>query len=80
MLVLLNLLNELGKKIRYEAFLSAFHNEFNKLIRTNTRFYLSYDTKIAFLLAFLHQNVKISPLENATFLWTSTHILMHLRM
>ena len=47
--VLLNLLNELGKKIRCEALpsiLSVFPNEFNK--STNARFYLSYDTRITF--------------------------------
>ena len=30
----------------------------------NARFYLSYDTKIAFNSRFAYQNVKISPLEN----------------
>ena len=34
---------------------------------------LSYDTKIAFYKQILHQNVMILPLENAMFLWTSTH-------
>ena len=46
--VLLNLLNELGKKDK----MRGFANEFNSV-----RFYLSYDTKI------WHQNVTISPLE-----------------
>ena len=41
--------------------------------RTNARFYLSYTTKIVFNPRFSQQNVKISPLENPTFLWTSTH-------
>ena len=45
--VLLNLLNELGKKIKCEACLAFylfFRNEFNKF--NNTRAYLSYDIKI----------------------------------
>ena len=54
--VLLNLLNELGEKIRCEALpsiLSVFPNEFNKCNNTayrstNARFCLSYDSKIAF--------------------------------
>ena len=50
---LLNLLNEFGKTIRYEALpniLSVFPNKFNKFNNTqaqNARFYLSHDTKIA---------------------------------
>ena len=60
--VLLNLLNELGEKIRC----------------TNARFYLPYNTEIAFCLQILNQNVSISPLENATFLWTSTYNIMAL--
>ena len=46
--ILLNLLNELGKKIRCDVLLiilSVSPNEFNKVM--NARFYLSYDTKIA---------------------------------
>ena len=35
--VLLNLLNKLGKKIRCEAFLSVFHNKFNKFSNTGAR-------------------------------------------
>ena len=53
--VLLNLLNELGNKISCEAVPSIlrFPNECNKFYifknrSTNVRFYLSYDTKIAF--------------------------------
>ena len=42
--VLLNLLNELGKRDKMRglpSILSLFRNEFNKF--NNTRFYLSYD-------------------------------------
>ena len=63
--ILLNLLKYLGEKIRCEAMpsiLSFFHKEFNTF--NNSRFYLSYD---AFNSQMSHQNVKISPLENATF-------------
>ena len=59
--VLLNLLNELGKKIRCEALpgiFSVFPNKFNKFnntgARVDARFCLSYDTKIAFYLQILH--------------------------
>ena len=50
--VLLNLLNELGKRDKRRglpSILSLFLNEFNKFnntITTNVRFYLSYDIKI----------------------------------
>ena len=53
--VLLNLLNELGKRDKMRglpSILSLFRNEFNKK-STNVRFYLSYDIrilKIAFLV------------------------------
>ena len=52
--VLLNLLNELGKRDKMRglpSILSLFRNEFNKFNNTkstNVRFYLSYD-KISFL-------------------------------
>ena len=55
--VLLNLLNELGKKIRCETLptvLSVFSNEFNNFNNTNARFCLSYDTKIALFWQQLH--------------------------
>ena len=45
--VLLNFLNELGKRDKMRGLLcilSLFRNEFNKF--NNTRFYLSYDIKI----------------------------------
>ena len=35
--VLLNLLNEFGKRVRCEAFLSVFPNEFNKFSDTGAR-------------------------------------------
>ena len=44
--VLLNLLNELGKRDKMRGFpgiLSLFRNEFTKYKSTNVRFYLSYD-------------------------------------
>ena len=44
--VLLNLLNELGKRDKMRglpSILSFFRNEFNKFKSTNVRFYLSYD-------------------------------------
>ena len=47
--VLLNILNEMGKNIRYEALpsiLSVFPNEFNKFSNKGAR--ISYDAKIAF--------------------------------
>ena len=50
--VLLNLLNELGKRDKmrgFSTFLSLFRNEFNKFNNTRStkvRFYLSYDIKI----------------------------------
>ena len=50
--VLLNLLNELGKRDKMRglpSILSLFRNEFNKFNKTrastNVRFYLSYDIK-----------------------------------
>ena len=53
--VLLNLLNELGKRDKMRgspSILSLFRNEFNKFNKsTNVRFYLSYDKyfEISFL-------------------------------
>ena len=44
--VLLNLLNELGKRdkmLGLPSILSIFRNKFNKYKSTNVRFYLSYD-------------------------------------
>ena len=41
----------------------------------DARFYLSYDTKIAFYKQILHQNIAVSPLENATILWTSYDVI-----
>ena len=52
--VLLNLLNELGKRDKMRglpSILSLFHNEFNKFNNTRARMldsiYLSYDIKIS---------------------------------
>ena len=64
--VLLNLLNELGEKLRCEAMLSilsVFQNEFNKVNNTGAQMQDSiyHDTNIAFYSWFSHQNVKISP-------------------
>ena len=62
--VLLNLLNELRKKIICEALpsiLSIFFNEFNKFNNTgstNAKFYLSYDTKIAFISKFCTKTLR----------------------
>ena len=58
--VLLNLLNELGKRDKMQGlprFLSLFCNEFNK--STNARFYLSYDIKITLKSHFLSKNFMI---------------------
>ena len=71
--VLLNLSNEVWKKIRSEilpSILSVFPNELNKFNNTGARMqdYLSYATKIACFLQILHQNITISPLENTMFL------------
>ena len=46
------------------------------MMNVNARFYLSYDTKIALNSLFSHENVKISPFENAMILWKSTHNVM----
>ena len=76
--VLLNLLNELGKKIRCEALpsiLSVFPNEFNKFSYTGAQMQVSIDhmtLKLHFISEFrtktLHFGFKI-----ATFLWKPTH-------
>ena len=76
--VLLNLLNELGEKPRCKALPSilSISPKFNKFNNTGAwmqdSILISYDTSIVFNLRFSHQTVKISPLENATFLWKST--------
>ena len=73
--VILNLLNELGKKIRCEAvssILSVFPNEFDKFNNTGARMQDSVN-HMALKSHFI--SVTISALENATFLWTSTHIV-----
>ena len=72
--VLLNLLNELGKKIRCEALprvLSIFPNECNKFNNTGARmqdsiYHMTLNSH--FISEFLHSNAAISALENATFL------------
>ena len=70
--VLLNLLNELGK--RWDARLRRasyriFLDEFNKVINTVARM----QDSINHMIQKSHFIVKNSPLENATFVWTSTH-------
>ena len=55
--VLLNLLNEMGKRGKMRGLpstLSLFRSEFSKFIykSTNVRFYLSYDIKITFMSHF----------------------------
>ena len=70
--VLLNLLNELGEKIRCEALssiLSIFPNEFNKLNNTGARMQDSiyHMTLKSYLTQFSHQKDRILPLEHATF-------------
>ena len=55
--VLLNLLNEIG---------GGGGDKIGGIINSNNlnaRLYLSYDTKIAINLLFLHQNANISPLD-----------------
>ena len=77
--VLLNLLNELGKKIRCEAFAehligfppTSLINSIIQEHECNILFIIWQCNRI--LLANLHQNITISPLENAMFLGTSTH-------
>ena len=79
---LLNLLNELGKEIRCEALpstLSVLPNEFNKFNNTGARMQncIYHMTLKSYFIheKILYLNVTISPLENATFLWTSMHNL-----
>ena len=61
--VLLNLLNELGKRDKMRGLpssLSLFRNEFNKFNNTIARvldFFLSYDIKITLKSHFCHKNV-----------------------
>ena len=61
--VLLNLLNELGKRDKMRglpSILSLFRKEFNKFNNTkgtNVRFYLSYDIKITLKSNFCRKNV-----------------------
>ena len=65
--VLLNLLNELGKRDKMRglpSILSLFRNEFNKFNNTGARmlyvrFYLSYDIKITLKSYFVRKNVII---------------------
>ena len=63
--VLLNLLNELGKRDKMRglpSILSLFRNEFNKFNNTkstNVRFYLSYGIKITLKFQFWRKNVII---------------------
>ena len=52
--------------------LLVFPNKFKKFTNTGAGMQDSM-TKITFYWQLLHQNIEISPLENATFLWTSTH-------
>ena len=73
--MLLNLLNELGKKIRYEAkpsILSVFPNEFNKFNNTGAQMQASV-YHMTLKSHFISKFCTKTPLENATFLWTSTH-------
>ena len=55
--VLLNFLNQLGKRDKMRglpSILSLFRNKFNKFNNTRARmFYLSYDIKITFEISFL---------------------------
>ena len=72
--VLLNLLNEWGEKIRYEAFpsiLSVFPNAFNKFNNTGARM----QDSIYHLTLKSHFISKFALKRHvfATFLWTSTH-------
>ena len=63
--VLLNLLNELGKRDKMQglqSILSLFRKEFNKFNNTRARFvrfYLSYDIKITLKSHFCRKNVII---------------------
>ena len=72
--VKLNLLSMLGAKDEMQGFadiLSVFPNKFNKFNNTRAGLQDSIYHGITFNSQFSHQNVKISPLENVTLLWTS---------
>ena len=76
--VLLNLLNELGKKIRCEALLSilsVFPNELNKFNNTGARMQDSvyHMTLKSHFISKFCTKITISPLENTMCLLTSTH-------
>ena len=84
--VLLNLLNQLGEKIRCDAFpsiLSVFSNEFNKFNNTGARmqdsiYHMTLNRIFFFFFFFLqilHQNIAVSPLENTFFLWKSYDVI-----
>ena len=87
--VLLNLLNELGEKIRCEALpsiLSVSPNEFNKFNNTGARMQYSIyhmTLKSHFISKFCIKTSRFQTLENATFLWTSydaMDVLRHLHL
>ena len=75
--VLLNLLNELGKRDKMRglpSILSLFRNEFNKFNNTrarNVRFYLSYDIKITLKSRFSRKKRYNFVIVYVTLLWTS---------
>ena len=79
--VLLNLLNELGEKIRCEALpsiLSVSPNEFNKFNNTGARMQDSIyhmTLKSHFISKFCIKTSRFQTLENATFLWTSYDVI-----
>ena len=75
--VLLNLLNELGKRDKMRglpSILSLFRNKFNKLNNyksMNVRFYLSSDIKITLKSHFYRKKRYNFVIMYATLLWTS---------
>ena len=76
--VLLNLLNELGKKTRCEALpsiLSVFPNKLNKFNNTGAQMQdsIHHMTLKSHFITNFAQNVTISPSEKVMFLWTSMH-------
>ena len=76
--MLLNLLNQLGKRIRCEAMpsiLSVFSNELNKFNNTGTRMQDSiyHMTLKSHLLANFAPKRHDVAIRNATCLWSSTH-------
>ena len=79
--VLLNLLNELGEKIRCEALpsiLSVSPNEFNKFNNTGARMQDSIyhmTLKSHFISKFCIKTSRFQTLENVTFLWTSYDVI-----